>query len=91
MNSNGKPIFLPIPNQNTININIEDIYGDIVADKISIEMQKNLDERMKFMFRLNAMSDEEIIEEILKNRSSYDLIANPSDAVKEAYKFKYEL
>lgn len=66
-----------------------------LEDAMSNEMREKIDtmilDRIHEVVRLNGLSDEDLIEEIMEDEYIYDLVTTPSDEVTEAYKFKYEL
>jgi len=67
--------------------------GNTLENELSTQMRLEIDRRILLAIKLNMgdITDEEIIREILKDKDIYHMIINPSDTVKEAYKFKYEL
>jgi len=85
--------YLPtvITTNNTGNSYYADAAEDVIANDLAVSLRQEMDKRMVLIIKLNLMSDEKLIQELLKDKEVYDLLVDPSDTVKEAYKFKYEL
>lgn len=53
---------------------------------LSESMKKEIDMRVMRIIKLNTFPDEDIIKEIMKDPSAFELINAPSEEVKAAYK-----
>lgn len=73
------------------NHTFNDMFGADVEDKLSEAMKKQVDESIVRVLKLNAMSDEDIIEKIMNEPDVFELLVAPSDDVKKAYLYKTEL
>lgn len=62
-----------------------------IADGLSEDIRKEIDDRIVYLIKLNTMPDEVVIEAIIKDKGIFELLANPSEAVIDAYKFQYVL
>lgn len=67
------------------------IIADDIADEMSANMKEEINNMIKRSLTLNAMSDEDVIEELIRDEEVFDMLNDPSETVIEAYKFKYEL
>jgi len=95
------PISLPqqtiiLPQQTiTVDVRSENIRGDITADKLTdelaAEMQIQIDRSIIRILKYNNMCDDDIINVIQNDKSVFEILANPSDKVIDAYKFLHEL
>ena len=65
--------------------------GNSFTEEMSENMKEEINKMILRVFRLNTMSDEDVIKELLKDEEVFDLLSDPSETVIEAYKFKYEL
>jgi len=81
-----------IYNNHTHTLTATSMYGNtVVEDTLSEAMKKQVDESIVRVLKLNAMSDEEIIEQIMREPDVFELLTAPSDDVKRAHLYRTEL
>jgi len=73
------------------NHTLSDMYGSTVEDELSESMKKQVDESIVRVLKLNAMSDEDVIVQIMNDPDVFELLIEPSDDVKKAHLYKTEL